>query len=101
EPRLSVRRLQHFVALARQAHAKQLADRRLVVDHQDAQRGAHAAVSSCRGCTGMGSRMVKTAPLRSVRFAAVIEPCMASTKPREMARPSPVPARTWSPFWAR
>ena len=50
---------------------------------------------------GTGSLIVKTAPVRSVRFAAVIVPCMASTKPREIARPRPVPARTWSPFSAR
>ena len=47
---------------------------------------------------GTGSVIVNTAPGRSVRFAAVIVPPMASTKPREIASPSPVPARTWSPF---
>ena len=32
---------------------------------------------------------------------ALIVPCIASTKPREIARPRPVPGRTWSPFCAR
>ena len=34
------------------------------------------------------------APLRSLRLAAEIVPCMASTKPREIASPRPVPGRT-------
>ena len=34
-------------------------------------------------------------------FAAEIVPCIASTKPREIASPSPVPARTWSVLRAR
>ena len=95
ERRLAVRRLQDFVALRAQAHAQQLADGRLVIDHQNLERSrAHAAVSSCLVAGGTGSLIVNTAPGRSVRFAAVIVPCMASTKPREIARPSPVPART-------
>ena len=59
------------------------------------------AVSSCLGCAGIGSLIVKAAPVRSVRFVAVIVPSMASTKPREIASPRPVPARTRSPFCAR
>ena len=43
---LAVRRLEDLVALRAQSHAQQLADRRLVVDHQNLERGgAHAAVS--------------------------------------------------------
>ena len=38
---------------------------------------------------GTGSRMVITAPLRSLRLAAEIVPCIASTKPREIASPRP------------
>ena len=49
----------------------------------------------------LGSLMVKTAPLRSVRLPAAIVPPIASTKPRQIARPRPVPARTLSPFRAR
>ena len=49
----------------------------------------------------VASSIVSIAPLRSVRLAAVIVPCMDSTKPREMASPRPVPAQTWSPFCAR
>ena len=65
-------RVENLVALRGKAHAQQLADRRLVVDDQDLQRrGAHAAVSSFFAAAGIGSRMVNTAPLRSVRFAAV------------------------------
>ena len=96
---LAVRRLQDVVALRAQAHAQQFADGRLVIDHENLERGrAHAAVSSCLVAGGTGNLIVKTAPGRSGRFAAVIVPCMASTKPREIARPSPVPARTRSPF---
>ena len=58
-------------------------------------------VSSGLAAAGIGSVMVNTAPGLSVRFAAVIVPCIASTKPRAIASPRPVPARTWSPFCAR
>src|SRR5262249_26004445 len=99
---LAVERLDHLVAVGAQSHAQELADGRLVVDDQDAQRGgAQAAVSRRAVCTGTGSRMVKTAPVRSVRLAAVMVPCIASTKPRDMASPRPVPASTWSPLCAR
>ena len=50
---------------------------------------------------GIGSLIEKTAPGRSVRLPAAMVPCIASTKPREMASPRPVPARTWSPFCTR
>src|SRR4051794_19558234 len=94
--------LEHVVALRAQPQPQQFADRRLVVNDQDSYwRGVHAAVSSACVPAGIGSRMVNTAPLRSARLAAKIVPCMASTKPREIASPRPVPARTWSPFCTR
>src|SRR5207244_3621798 len=99
---LAVRRFQDFVALRAQPHAQQLTDRRLVVDHQNLERcRAHAAVSNRSTAGGIGSLIANTAPLRSLRFAALIVPCMASMKPREIASPRPVPARTWSPFSTR
>src|SRR5712672_4224029 len=92
---LAVGGLEDLIALRAQAHPQQLADRRLVIHHQDAERGgAHAALSTFLTVTGTGSTIVNTAPGRSERFAAVMVPRMASTKPREIARPSPVPART-------
>ena len=66
---LAVRRLEDLVALRAEAHAQQLADRRLVVDHQDFERSSgHAAVSSVPVVPGSGSVIVKTAPARSVRL---------------------------------
>src|SRR4029077_8830200 len=95
ECRLAVRRLDDLIALRGEAHAQQFADWWLVIDDQYADRsGAHAAASNFCRSRGIGRLMVKAAPLRSVRLAAAIVPCMASTKPREMARPRPVPART-------
>src|SRR5262249_25337449 len=94
ERRLSVRRLEHLIALRAEPHTQELADRRLVVDYQDPQRRrVHAALSSFWPAAGTGSEIVNAAPARSVRFAAVTVPCIASTKPREIASPSPVPAR--------
>ena len=99
---LAVRGLQRLITLRGQAHAQQLAYRRLVVDHQYAERSCtHAAASRRWPWRGIGRLMVNAAPLRSERFAATMVPCIASTKPREMASPSPVPARTWSVFCAR
>jgi hypothetical protein len=39
-----------------------------------------------------GSSIVNTAPAPARRFAALIRPPLASTKPRAIARPSPLPA---------
>ena len=88
---LAVRRLQDLVTLRAQTHPQELADRRLVVDHQHLERsGAHAAVSRrLAPAPESAALMVNTAPVRSVRLAAVIVPFMASTKPREIARPKP------------
>src|SRR3979409_1490133 len=98
----SVGGFQDLVALRAQPHPQQFADWRFIVDDQNLdRRGAHAGVSSASDAAGIGNRMVSTAPLRSLRFAAEIVPCNASTKPREIASPSPVPGRTWSPFCAR
>src|ERR1700731_2520533 len=102
EPALAVGGFEDFVTLRAKSHPQQLADRRLIVDDKNLDRGGgHAAVSSTFDATGIGNLMVSTAPLRSVRFEASIVPCIASTKPREIASPRPVPGRTWSPFWAR
>src|SRR5258707_2067434 len=99
---LAVRGFQNLVTLRAQPHPQQLADRRLVVDDKDLdRRSGHAAVSSAAEAAGMGNRMVNTAPPRSVRLLAETVPCIASTKPREIASPRPVPGRTWSPFCAR
>ena len=98
----AVRCFDHAIALGTQSHPQQLSDRRLVVDDEHAERGrVHAAVSSRSAPTGTDRRMVNTAPGRSLRLAAVIVPCIASMKPREIASPRPVPARTWSPFCTR
>src|SRR5262249_37606428 len=92
---LAVRRLEDLVALGGEAHAQELADGRLIVDHQHLDRGgAHAAVSSGLASAATGSRMGNTAPPRPVRVAAVMVPGIASMNPREIASPSPVPART-------
>ena len=47
---------------------------------------------------GSGMRIVKTAPGRPTRFAAVIAPPMASTKPRAMERPRPKLSRASTPL---
>ena len=92
---LAVGGFKNLIALRAQSHAQQFADRRLVIDDQDLDGGrVHAAVSSLSAAAGTGKRMVSTAPLRSARLAAEIVPCIASTKPREMASPRPVPGRT-------
>ena len=63
---LAVGGFEDLVALRAQPHPQQFADRRLIVDHQDLDRGGtHAAVSSASDAAGIGSRMVSTAPLRS------------------------------------
>src|SRR5437763_12887788 len=92
---LAIGGFENVVALRAQPHPQQLSDRRLVVDDQNLDRcGVHAAVSRALSVAGTGSRIDIIAPLRSARLAAEIVPCMASTKPREIARPRPVPGRT-------
>src|SRR5262249_45965422 len=99
---LAARGIEDVVALGGEDEAQELADARLVVAHQHLERGcAAAAVSSLGAAAGLGNRAVNTAPLRSARLAAAMVPCSASTKPREIASPRPVPARTWSPFCTR
>ena len=60
-----------------------------------------SASSRCGEFSGIGRSMVMTAPDLSGRFAAAMVPPMASTNPRQIGRPSPVPARTRSPFRTR
>ena len=68
---LAVRCIEDLIALRAEPHPQQLADRRLVIDDKNLERGgAHAAVSSASDASGIGSRMVSTAPLRSERLAA-------------------------------
>src|SRR5581483_2485181 len=101
ERRFAVLRFDDLIALCGQARAQEPPNGRFVVDDQHLERrGAHAASNRC-GEFGMGKMIVKMAPLRSRRFAPTIVPCMASTKPREIASPNPVPARTRSAFCAR
>ena len=91
---LAVGRLQHVVALrcqARCAAAGGSAARRRRQD-LDGVRAHAARHPAGRHSAGTGRRMVKTAPGRSVRLPAEIVPPIASTKPRQIARPSPVPA---------
>ena len=102
ERRLAARSIEHLVSLRAKPHAEELADGRLVIDHEDTDGwSAHAASSNVSASVVTGRVMVNTAPGRSDRFPAAMVPPMASMKPREIARPSPVPARTRSPFCAR
>src|SRR5215469_5080850 len=91
-----------LIAVCRKPDAQQLTNWRLVVDDKNPEgRGAHAAASSRSGSLAIGNLMVKTAPRRSDRLAARMVPFIASTKPREIARPSPVPGRIWSALGTR
>src|SRR5262249_2863266 len=103
ESELAIWRFQHLIALRGKAHTEQLADWWLVVHHQDlcGRSPGHSAAASCSATAGTGKLIVNTAPGPSDRLRATIVPCMASMKPREMAKPRPVPARTWSAFCAR
>src|SRR5437879_2134220 len=99
---LAIGSFNDVITLCAQTHPQQFADRWLIVDHHYLERcGVHAAVSNILTPMGIGNLIDIAAPLRSVRFAAEIVPCMASMNPREIARPRPVPARMWSPFCAR
>jgi hypothetical protein len=80
------------IAPAFQARAQKTKDRRLVIDDKNAKparlwRHGRASAGNL-GKTGIGRRVVKPAPGRSVRFLAVIEPPVASMKPREIAKPA-------------
>jgi hypothetical protein len=70
------------IVLSFQRDAQGAQHDRLVVDEQD-QRALHAAI---------GSSTMKVAPPPGVGSTCSLPPC-ASTKPRLMARPRPVPAR--------
>jgi len=80
------------IALAPQARAQKANDRRLVVDDQKARRSRarhHGRVPGGVAVAATGSVIVKTAPFRPVRFAAVILPPMASMKPRADRKTKP------------
>ena len=102
---LAILDLDDLMALRREAGPEEAPDRGLVIDHQHAQRragGHHGAASAIGGPSrGTGNIKVKTAPGRSVRLPASICPPIASTKPRQMASPSPVPTRRRSAAWTR
>ena len=93
---VAVRRFEDLIALGAQAHSQQFADRRLVVDDQDFdRRGAQRPVQRA---APPGSAVGWEDGPRRRAVGGRIVPCMASTKPREIASPSPVPARTGRPF---
>ena len=92
---LAIGCVDNLIAMRGQSHPQQLSDWRLVVDDEDSDgRRGHSAAPSCWAVSDTGREIVKMAPLRSERFAATIVPCRASTNPREIAKPSPVPALT-------
>ena len=97
-------RLRHRVAGRLQCGPQEAVDLRLVVDEQD-QRLVHDRVHDQGGATGRSS--VSTVPGSSAGIStarglrAVMPPPIASTSPRAMARPRPVPAATRSPRRAR
>ena len=67
ERRLAVRSIEHLVSLRAKPHAEELADGRLVIDHEDADGwSAHAASSNVSASVVTGRVMVNTAPV-SVR----------------------------------
>src|SRR5690606_34560887 len=102
EPHLAVGCIENVVVLRGEPCSQEFADRRVIIDYKNLEGlGSHAAVSTCPAPDGTGSLIVNTAPFLSSRFAATMVPFIASMKPRAMARPNPVPARTRSPFWAR
>src|SRR5579872_5245155 len=96
ECRSSVFSFQYLKSLGRQARAQKTANGGFVIDHKNVLQcgaGIHATFSrSTVSPAGTGKLMVKMAPLRSVRLPATIEPPIASTNPRQIASPRPVPA---------
>ena len=88
---MTERGLKHVIAFGAETGAQETADRRLVVDDQDAHYRTHAARSAV--AAGTGSEIMNKAPRPSVRFPAVSVPPTLSMNPRLMARPRPVPAR--------
>src|SRR5689334_25246206 len=87
----------YMIPLRLKARTQQPANGLLVVHYQYRElfrSGVHYEASVIAGAgLAAGRTMVKTAPLPSVRLPAEIVPPITSTKPRQMARPSPVPAR--------
>src|SRR6185437_9458512 len=98
-------RLGHLMAVRPQHGTEHAPDLRLVVDDEDA--GAHAALpieggeSSVAAPAGIAkvTRIVVPKPMPAER-ARMRPPC-ASTRPRLIDRPSPIPARLRSPTWTR
>src|SRR5689334_4832942 len=89
--------LDDLIPICCQAGSQKAADCRLVVDNENFQRSGvadHAAISVVAArSAATGKLIVNTAPDRSARLPATIMPPMASTKPRQIASPRPVPAR--------
>src|SRR5262245_34723586 len=76
----------HLVVVGFQRRLEKAQDRRLVIDDQYAEPGAHAGLP-CRG-----NVMMKRTPLPpSAGLSAAMLPPWASMMPLAMARPSPVP----------
>ena len=108
-----------LVVLALERDAQELLQRRLVLDHQDG-RARVSAIGSCARCRDVAAcrtsqavlsttarrRAVERegepehAPRRPARLDAAIVPPCASTMPRQIARPSPMPRRRLG-GWAR
>jgi hypothetical protein len=71
------------IAVPGKRNPEELADRSLVIHHQDPGRVAHASSS-------LGSQITIVVPPPGVSSARIVPPC-AWTNPWQMARPSPVP----------
>ena len=85
--------VQHLVARRFERRLEETHDLRLVVDDQDARAGHDAALAISRASTA-GIEMTMRAPRRlTAGLSAQILPPIASTRPRLIDRPRPVPAR--------
>src|SRR6185312_157929 len=84
-----IRRFGHLEPLRAQAGAQKPADRRLVIDDEDGCRVRAHGLASSLPASGTGRVTVKTPPCPPGRLAASTVPAIASTKPRQMARPRP------------
>lgn len=87
----SVRCRQNLKAADRQRRTQVAQDFRLVIDSKDA-RTAHPAAARA-GDTAAGKRSTMRVPrLRIAGLCATMVPSIASTRPRQIERPRPVPA---------
>ena len=82
----AIGRFQDFAALRGEPHAKELANRALIIDHKDLGRSGTHAAASIGSTDARTESMIVNAPTRSVQFTAGIVPCIDSTKSREIAR---------------